>query len=142
MERKVVAGSMEELRISPDRIEKLEDGRLRDKYLSKHYGIDYLWSSKAQEKPIPREEAEKYAAEFGFLPSAFDWVSLFDYTKRNPALVPGAAILELSMDDWYHADMKLAGVEGSAWVVSPEYGGVDGYGKDVSGYVRPVRFSQ
>ena len=133
---------MEELRISPDRMEKLEDGCFKDKYLSRHYGRDFIWSPKSQEKLIPREAAEKHAEEFGFLPSVFDWVSLFDYSKYNPALVQGAAVLELSMDDWYHADRKLAGSEGGAWVVDPGYGSVSFYNKVSSNYVRPVRSSQ
>ena len=134
--------TLAELRFSQYRMEPLKDGWFRDRFLTTYYGKNREWSPEFLEKKLQWQDGEKYAAQYGGQPEDFDLESLLDRSKRGPALVPGAAALNMKTDDWYWTSRKLANNEGLAWVVGPEGGGVDGCNEDYSNYVRPVRSSQ
>lgn len=131
-----------ELMCSPKRIEKLTDGWLLDHFLSRIYGKDFTWSPSSLDKHIPWREAEEYAKQFGMQPSDFELSTLIDRSKRNPAIIEAAKILDLKTDDWYWSRTPLAGNSDYAWFVDFEDGGMY-YSIEASNYyVRPVRSSQ
>jgi len=51
--KNVITGSLEAIRISPDRLQLLEDGWFRDKYLTAYYGRNFDWSPESLEKYMP-----------------------------------------------------------------------------------------
>jgi len=134
--------TFEQLRFASDRMVKLCDGTFLDRYLSAYFKGFFVWSPVGSEKHTNWNEAEKYAKSFGRQPSRFELESLIDVTKHDPALVPGALVLELKTDDWHWTNEEVAGSPGYARLVSLEHGGVYGYGKGLSNYVRCVRLSQ
>jgi len=131
-----------ELMHSPKRIEKLSDRWLKDHFLSRFYGKDYLWSPPALEKYIPWKDGQDYAAKYGMQASRFEFNTLFDLTKYNPAIIEAAKVLELKTDDYYWTREPYAGNPGYAWYVGIKGGYVGYCGKDIKFYVRPVRSSQ
>jgi hypothetical protein len=134
--------SLEEIRLSPDRMEPLKDGWFRDKYLTVYYGRNFDWSPVPLEKHIFWKEGEKHAQKFGLQPSRFEVESILDLSKHNPALVPGAVVLGLKIDDYYWTREEYAGSSDGAWCVGLRYGSVDYCYKGNYYYVRPVRSSQ
>ena len=123
-------GNLFELMQSPNRIEKISDGWLRDHFLSKFYGKDYLWSPSSLEKYIPWKDGQDYAAKYSMQPSRFEFNTLFDLTKYGPALIESAKALELKTDDYYWTRDPFAGGPGDAWCVGIKIGSVDWFSKD------------
>jgi hypothetical protein len=130
------------LRTAPDRIIKLPDGWLRDKYLSILAGKNYDFSPEDLEKHIPWEEAEEYSAKYGIQASPEELMTLLDTSKYNPAIVEGAKILNLKLNDWYWTRQTYPGNPGCARVVGFKIGDVSDDYKYYKVYVRPVRLSQ
>ncbi len=127
---------------SPDRLEKVSDGWFKDHFLSRFFGKEYFWSPPSLEKHITWKEGEDYAAKYGMQASRFEYSTLIDPTKYNPALIEVAKVLELKTDDCYWTRDPFAGDSGFAWCVYPRGGGVFYCGKGFHSYVRPVRVSQ
>lgn len=132
------------LRTSPDRFVKLEDGWIRDKYLSILTGKNYDWAPPAHEQYIPWQAGQDHAATFkgSMQPSLEEFLSLFDENKAQPIIVEAANILELKLNDYYWTRITHAGDPGFARIVLFSYGYVDYYHKYNNFYVRPVRLSQ
>jgi len=75
------------------------------------------------------------------LPTIEELASLVDYSKREPAIDTEA--FPDTKSSWYWSSTPVAGSVGFAWYVYFYGGGVgDGFYKNSSGYVRPVRASQ
>jgi len=129
------------LRTASDRIVKLPDGWLRDKYLSALTCKNYDFAPAELEKNLPWEEAEKYSAQYGRQASPEELMTLLDTSKYNPAIVEGAKILNLK-SDWYWTRQVHAGSSDCARVVDFSYGSVGNYRKNNDFYVRPVRLSR
>ena len=127
---------------SPKRLEKRSDGWIKDHFLSKFYGKDFLWSPPSLERSITWQEGEDYAAKHGMQASRFEYNTVIDLTKYNPALIEAAKILELKTDDGYWTRDSYAGNPDNAWYVHLEFGDVGYYYEDDYNYVRPVRSSQ
>jgi len=137
------SGTMAELRIAPDRLEKQADGWFKDRFLFAYYGRDYFWSSKAEEKHLDWNAGEAHGKALeGMQPSIFDLQSLKDYTKSKPCILDCVKVLEISTDDYYWTRETTAWGADSAWIVTFHYGDVYNDGKDSSCYVRPVRSSK
>jgi len=127
---------------SPDRLEKVSDGWIRDHFLSRFFGKDYFWSPPSLEKHIAWKEGEDYAAKYGMQASRFEFSTLIDPKKYNPALIEAAKVLELKTDDCYWTRDPFAGGSDGAWYVDPGFGDVFCCSKGFHFYVRPVRVSQ
>ncbi len=128
---------------SPQRLEKLSDGWIRDHYLSALHGKDFAWAPPSLEKHINWQAAEEYAAQYGRQADIdLELSTLIDRSRRNPAIIPGAEILELKTDDYYWSKTPVAGGSGSAWFAYFCYGYVYYCFKGGNSYVRPVRVSQ
>lgn len=134
-----------------NRIKKLPDGWFRDEFLSLLHRRKVEVSPVELYKHIPWQQGRDYAASLANknyplcrMFNVFEWETLRDRTKFNPAVIDAAKILELKTDDWHWTDEDLtaAGDPGFAWVVLIKGGGVLDYGKGSNLYVRPVRFSQ
>lgn len=134
--------SLEQLKYAPDRMLKRSDGSFLDLYLLVYFRAPFFWSPVGSEEHSNWGEAEKYAKFFGRQPSRFELESLIDPTKSNPALVPGALVLGLKLDDCYWTNEGVAGNPDFARLVNLKHGGVNNFGKGYSMYVRPVRLSQ
>lgn len=130
------------LRTAPDRIVKLPDGWFRDKYLSALAGKNYDFAPVELEKFSSWDKAEKYAAQYGMQASPEELMTLLDTSKYNPAIVEGAKILNLKLDNWYWTRQQYAGNPDYARVVVFYSGGVTNAHKSSNNYVRPVRLSQ
>lgn len=130
------------LRTAPDRIVKLPDGWFRDKYLSALTGKNYDFAPAELEKYSSWEEAEKYAAQYGMQASPEELMTLLDTSKYNPAIVEGAKILNLKLDNWYWTRQQYAGDPDFARVVGFYDGYVGDNHKNNNNCVRPVRLSQ
>jgi hypothetical protein len=115
------------------------DGSFTDKQLP------LIWAKEdlpAKMTPIAAIEACKKLGE-GWRPCTNEeWLSIIDYKKHNPAIIPEAEILGLKTDDWYVSNTPFAGGSDCAWCVDLRYGSVDYCGKGYNSYVRPVRSSQ
>jgi len=76
--------------------------------------------------------------------NVFEWETLRDRTKFNPAVIDAAKVLELKTDDWHWTDEDLTAADypGFAWIVIIKIGYTLNTVKDYNNYVRPVRFSQ
>ncbi len=139
-----------ELMLSSKRFYVLEDSWIRDEYLSYHWNKAFDWSPEKLEKHILWQPGQDYAASLSDKthlvrqPSRFEWHTLIDLTKYNPAIIEAAKILNLKTNDWYFTeeDLAPAGSPGNAWSVSLKDGDVSFCNKDYNDYVRPVRFSQ
>lgn len=134
-----------------NRIKKLPDGWFRDEFLSLLHKRKVEVSPAELYKYIPWQQGREYAASLANknyplcrMFNVFEWETLRDRTKYNPAVIDAASALELKTDDWHWTDEDLtaAGSPGYAWVVDIKNGSVLGSGKDNEYYVRPVRFSQ
>ncbi len=134
-----------------NRIKKLPDGWFRDEFLSFLHRRKVEVSPVELYKHIPWQQGRDYAASLASknyplcrMFNVFEWETLRDRTKFNPAVIDAAKILDLKTDDWHWTDEDLtaAGSPGYAWVVDIEVGGVGSGAKGGSSYVRPVRFSQ
>ena len=133
------------LREAPDRTIKLPDGWVIDKYITLllgKKGLKYYVSPKDLQKHIPWKDGEDYSASCGGKQaSPGELLTFIDFTKRNPAIVEGAKILELSLDNWYWTSQELPGFPGCARIVYFKSGYVDDGNKYNGSYVRPVRLS-
>lgn len=127
---------------SPDRLEKVSDGWFKDHFLSRFFGKEYFWSPPSLEKHIIWKEGEAHAAKYGMQASRFEYSTLVDPTKYNPALIEAAKVLELKTDDCYWTRDPFAGDSVNAWYFLPRNGNLSYGYKDYHGYVRPVRVSQ
>jgi hypothetical protein len=133
-----------------NRMKKLSDGWTRDEFLSLLHRKKFDWAPENLEKHIPWQPAEDHAASLSDKiftcrqASVFEWETIKDRTKYNPAIIEAAKALNLKTDDWYwtREDLKAAGLSGSAWVVALKGGDTFAYGKGSDNYVRPVRLSQ
>ncbi|MFA5385694.1 MAG: hypothetical protein WC364_13750 [Eubacteriales bacterium] len=131
-----------------NRIKRLPDGWFRDEFLSLLHRRKVEISPVEFEKHVPRQPAQAHIASLsgkGYIYRmffTFEWVTAFDYTKYNPALVESYNVLGLKTDDWYWAEEDQAGNPGYARIVGIEDGGAYDDYKDNSNYVRPVRLSQ
>jgi hypothetical protein len=130
--------TMEELRVASDRFVKQANGWFLDRYLDRHYGRAYLWSPKKDEIHVDWNAGETHAKSLdGRQPNVFEMNSLIDRTKKNPAIIEAAKVLELRTDDWYWTGEEWSSA--SAWFVSFYGGYVYSNGKGLGCYVRPVR---
>ena len=135
---------------SSDRLEKLSDGWFRDRFLTMFYGKKLDWAPDNLEKHIKWQLAQDHAKSFcdqtynARQPSVFEWETLRDRTKYNPAIIDAAKALNLKTDDWYWTgeDLAVAGSPSGAWCVGLENGVVDLNDKGSGICVRPVRVSQ
>lgn len=125
-----------------DRLERLQDGWFKDRFLTKLKGCDYFWSPDSIEKHIHTDEADGYAAQYGRQPEIDELESLVDRTKSKPAIIEAAKVLNLKIDDWYLSKTPVAGNSSFVWCVGFYYGVVNGFYKDFKFFVRPVRSSQ
>jgi len=131
------------LRKSPDRFVKLDDGWIRDKYLSVLTGKNYDWAPTEHEQHIPWQVGQDHAAKLGGMqPSLEELLSLIDEDKANPAIVEAAKVLGLKLDDYYWTRTTYPGDSDCARVVGFSLGYVGGTRKVNSSDVRPVRLSQ
>jgi len=134
-----------------NRIKKLPDGWFRDEFLSLLHRRKVEVSPVELYKHIPWQQGRDYTASLANknyplcrMFNVFEWETLRDRTKYNPAVIDAAKALELKTDDWHWTDEDLtaAGYPGHAWVVDVKDGNVSGSVKGSYCYVRPVRFSQ
>jgi hypothetical protein len=148
--KELVGLSGRELMLSPKRFYILPDNWIRDEYLSHHWNKSFDWSPKNLEKDIPWQTGQDYAASLfdkKFLvrqPERFEFHTLMNLEKYNPAIIEPAKILNLKTDGWYWTKESLApaGSPGYARIVGIKGGDAnDGY-EDYDNYVRPVRLSQ
>jgi hypothetical protein len=94
------------------------------------------------EKKFTWEEAKRECEKMDCrLPTSKELFSLVDHSKHSPA-IDKEIFPDTKTDDYYWTSTPCAWVSGSAWYVLFGSGYVDGYDKDYSGYVRPVRSSQ
>ena len=151
--KKIIPAGADFFKLKNDvnRIKKLPDGWFRDEFLSLLHRRKVEVSPVELYKHIPWQQGRDYAASLASknyplcrMFNVFEWETLRDRTKYNPAVIDAAKVLELKTDDWHWTDEDLtaAGIPGNAWFVGIEGGGVGYYDKDGNGYVRPVRFSQ
>lgn len=142
-EKKITAAGFDffDRKNDPNRFVKLEDGWFNDEFLSEIYGKRFDRAPDSLEKRGTWQEMMDYAEQSGgFLPSTFEWESIIDRERYNPAIVEAAKLLDLKMDDWYWSRDPGKWSDGAAWSVNPERGFV-GYGyKDFRNYGRPCRF--
>jgi hypothetical protein len=134
-----------------NRMKKLPDGWIRDEFLSLLHRRKVEVSPAELYKHIPWQQGRDYAASLatkGYplcrMFTVFEWETIKDRTKYNPAVIEAAKILDLKTDDWHWTDEDLtaAAILGNAWVVNLKVGDAGACGKDFDNYVRPVRFSQ
>jgi hypothetical protein len=147
----VTAGvSGRELMLSSKRFYVLDDSWIRDEYLSYHWNKAFDWSPENLEKHIPWQPGQDHAASLSDKthlvrqPSRFEWHTLMDLKKYNPAIIEAAKILNLKTDDWYFTeeDLTPAGYPGYARIVNIKAGFASDDNEDYDNYVRPVRLSQ
>ena len=73
------------------------------------------------------------------LPTREELLSIVDLTRMSPAIDP---IFANTISSWYWTSIPIAGYSSDVWCVYFYAGGVNGYGKNLTSYVRPVRSSQ
>jgi len=147
----VTAGvSGRDLMLSPKRFYVLDDSWIRDEYLSHHWNKAFDWSPENLEKHIPWQPGQEHAASLSDKahlvrqPSRFEFHTLMDLEKYNPAIIEAAKILNLKTSDWYWTkeDLAPAGHPGSARIVNIKHGYASSDSKGSHNYVRLVRLSQ
>ncbi len=134
-----------------NRMKKLPDGWIRDEFLSLLHRRKVEVSPVELYKHIPWQQGRDYATSLATksyplcrMFNVFEWETLRDRTKYNPAVIEAAKLLALKTDDWHWTDEDLTAADypGHAWFVDIKNGDVSNYVKGGSTYVRPVRFSQ
>jgi hypothetical protein len=128
-----VVAQYEKLRKDPNRFERSKDGWFRDNFLGKSF------APPSKDKHSSWGAGEEYANSLGAQPEIWEWETLVDRTRHNPAIVKCAEILELKLDDRYWSRTPYAGNLAVAWFVNFYYGYVSNVDKGDAGYVRPVR---
>jgi hypothetical protein len=121
----------EKLRRDPNRFEKQKDGWFRDNFTGKYISPPSFY------KHLNWDNGKEYADELGGQFEIWNWDTFIDRTRKNPAIVKCAEVLELKTDDWHWSQTPYSSAV--AWFVHFDGGSVSNDGKDGGGYVRPVR---